>query len=70
MKDGDKAKAKAAQTKASGKKVSTKSPAKEKGGKGLGLAICRTIIEKHGGQIGVNSREGMGSAFWFCLPRN
>lgn len=38
------------------------------GGAGLGLAICKRIIEGHGGQIGVISEEGVGSTFYFELP--
>jgi two-component system sensor histidine kinase KdpD len=37
-------------------------------GLGLGLAICRRIIEAHGGSIGVDDRKGGGSRFHFTLP--
>jgi PAS domain S-box-containing protein len=37
-------------------------------GLGLGLHICKTIIERHGGTVGVESKPGAGSAFWFTLP--
>ena len=37
-------------------------------GAGLGLAIAKTIVEAHGGTIGVESQEGMGSKFHFSLP--
>jgi signal transduction histidine kinase len=42
--------------------------AREKGGAGLGLAICKSIVEQHGGSIGVEGEEGAGSTFWFRLP--
>jgi signal transduction histidine kinase len=37
-------------------------------GLGLGLHICKAIIEAHTGTVGVTSEEGQGSTFWFSLP--
>ncbi len=44
--------------------------ATRKGGAGLGLAICRSIVEQHGGEIAVESEEGKGSKFWMRLPKD
>ncbi|MEW6367769.1 MAG: ATP-binding protein [Acidobacteriota bacterium] len=41
---------------------------RERGGIGLGLAICGEIIRHHGGRIWVTSVEGQGSTFYFTLP--
>jgi signal transduction histidine kinase len=37
-------------------------------GLGIGLHICRAIIEQHHGRVGVTSRPGDGATFWFVLP--
>ncbi|MGK7889991.1 MAG: ATP-binding protein [Leptolyngbyaceae cyanobacterium] len=44
------------------------SDARKKGGTGLGLTICRKIIDQHNGKIWAESTEGSGSTFIFTLP--
>ncbi|KKQ77753.1 MAG: PAS sensor protein [Parcubacteria group bacterium GW2011_GWA1_38_7] len=41
---------------------------KESKGTGLGLVIAKGIVEAHGGEIGVVSKEGMGTSFFFTIP--
>jgi signal transduction histidine kinase len=48
-----------------------RAPATAGGGKdgvGLGLSIVKSIVEAHGGQVGVESRRGGGARFWFSIP--
>lgn len=45
------------------------SPTRKTGGSGLGLSICRSLIDMHGGRIGLlHSEVGSGSTFYFALP--
>ncbi len=37
-------------------------------GSGLGLSICKRIVDSHRGEMGVNSEQGRGSVFWFTIP--
>jgi signal transduction histidine kinase len=43
--------------------------AEGKSGLGIGLYLCRMIMQRHGGAIGVDSTVGDGAAFWIDLPR-
>ncbi|PYI53394.1 sensor histidine kinase [Paenibacillus flagellatus] len=45
-----------------------KSRSRAFGGAGLGLAICKRIVEEHGGHIGVQSKPGSGAEFFLTLP--
>jgi signal transduction histidine kinase len=49
-----------------GKSVSTAGTANE-AGSGLGLMLCKEMVEKMGGLLGVESKPGEGSTFWFAL---
>lgn len=46
------------------------SSTRKHGGSGLGLAICKGIIESFGGTVGVQSEPGMGSRFYFTIPKS
>ncbi|MDD2806656.1 MAG: ATP-binding protein [Elusimicrobiales bacterium] len=45
-----------------------KARSREQGGTGLGLSIVKHLVELHGGSVGAESSEALGSLFWFTLP--
>lgn len=50
------------------KQLDTKNKVPKKKGTGLGLVIAKSITEEHGGQIGLSSKIGIGSTFYFTIP--
>ena len=44
-----------------------KTRSRKAGGAGLGLALCKSIVEAHGGKIGMRANEPHGSVFFFTL---
>lgn len=47
----------------------TRSGTQNEKGTGLGLLLCKDFVEKHGGKLWVESKEGVGSVFFFTVPK-
>ena len=45
-----------------------RSRSRESGGTGLGLSIVKHVVQRHGGELHIESALGHGSSFWFTLP--
>jgi two-component system, OmpR family, phosphate regulon sensor histidine kinase PhoR len=45
-----------------------RSRSRESGGTGLGLSIVKHVVQRHGGELHIESTVGQGSSFWFTLP--
>ena len=52
-----------------GEKVNSSLGTHSESGSGLGLILCAEFVAKNGGQIGVESKVGQGTRFWFTLPK-
>ena len=45
-------------------------PREESSSNGVGLSLCKAIVERNGGEIGVVSAKNQGSTFWFTVPKH
>jgi signal transduction histidine kinase len=68
VRDGGPGLAPEAQSRLFGRFVRARADGDGTRGLGLGLYLCRAIVERHAGRIGVESEPGKGATFWFELP--